>query len=210
MLHVKRGGQGQMMLLVMSLHPGRLSQRLSFSHHWHGLFRGKPFNSTLKVTVVSYIFTWILNLVHLNINSGGVLSFHCNRLSQMCGGGWWGAAVVQTTEVSSCFLPVLEAWSLKPEWAMFPLGAPEVGSFLRLPAPGGSRRPWLVATSLQPPPLCVPGPFLLERHPSAFVLWKHQSLDLKWKVKVKLLSHVQLFATPWTIAHGISQARVRE
>ena len=73
------------------LNPGGLSQRPSFSHHWHGLFRGKPFNSTLKVTVVSYIFTWILNLVHLNINSGGVLSFHCNRLSQMCGGGWWGA-----------------------------------------------------------------------------------------------------------------------
>ena len=38
---------------------------------------------------------------------------------------------------------------------------------------------------------------------------------LKWKVKVKSLSHVQLFATTWTAAyqapvHGISQARVLE
>ena len=38
----------------------------------------------------------------------------------------------------------------------------------------------------------------------------------KWKVKVKLLSHVWLIATPWTAAHqappsmGFSQARVLE
>ena len=28
--------------------------------------------------------------------------------------------------------------------------------------------------------------------------------------KVKLPSHVQLFVTPWTVAHGIFQARVLE
>lgn len=47
------------------LNPGRLSQRPSFSHHWHGLFRGKPFNSAIEVTtvtqnfihMVTYIFT---------------------------------------------------------------------------------------------------------------------------------------------------------
>ena len=39
---------------------------------------------------------------------------------------------------------------------------------------------------------------------------------MKVKVKVKLLSHVQLFATPWTVAHqaplsmGILQARILE
>ena len=32
----------------------------------------------------------------------------------------------------------------------------------------------------------------------------------KWKVKVKLLSHVWLLATPWTAAYGIFQARVLE
>ena len=35
----------------------------------------------------------------------------------------------------------------------------------------------------------------------------------KWKVKVKLLSHVQLFVTPWTTrlsVHGVFQARVLE
>ena len=39
----------------------------------------------------------------------------------------------------------------------------------------------------------------------------------KWKVKVKLLSSVQLFSTPWTVVasqaptiHGIFQARVLE
>ena len=32
----------------------------------------------------------------------------------------------------------------------------------------------------------------------------------KWIVKVKSFSCVQLFATPWTVAHGIFQARVLE
>ena len=33
--------------------------------------------------------------------------------------------------------------------------------------------------------------------------------ELKWKWKWELLSHVQLFATPWTV-HGILQARILE
>ena len=54
------------------------------------------------------------------------------------------------------------------------------------------------------------------------ILWEKSRLHLQRheyrpvKVKVKLLSHVQLFATPWTVAHqtpsvyGILQARILE
>ena len=34
------------------------------------------------------------------------------------------------------------------------------------------------------------------------------SLLLKWKWKWNLLSHIRLFATPWTTVHGILQARI--
>ena len=38
--------------------------------------------------------------------------------------------------------------------------------------------------------------------------WGQLIFTQKWKVKVKSLSCVQLFSTPWIVAHGIFQARV--
>ena len=39
----------------------------------------------------------------------------------------------------------------------------------------------------------------------------HRTITLQlFKVKVKSLSRVRLFATPWIVAHGIFQARVLE
>ena len=42
---------------------------------------------------------------------------------------------------------------------------------------------------------------ILTRYLYHFLFWYHPSKDLKWKWKVKSLSRVRLFATPWTVAY---------
>ena len=49
-----------------------------------------------------------------------------------------------------------------------------------------------------PPGSCVPG--ILQARALKWVAMSF-SRAWKWKVKVKSLSHVRLFATPWTVAH---------
>ena len=58
--------------------------------------------------------------------------------------------------------------------------------------------------------------FLYSSSVYSYHLFLISSVSVKVKVKVKSLSHVQLFATPWTVAyqptflHGILQARILE
>ena len=105
---------------------------------------------------------------------------------------------------------------------------PASGSFLisRLFASGGQSigaSAWVLPVNIQGWfPLGLTGLILLSRGRSRVVpnttVQKHQFsyMSLKWS-EVKSLSHVRLFATPWTVAyqapssiHGIFQARVLE
>ena len=73
-----------------------------------------------------------------------------------------------------------------------------------------------------PPPGHLPNPGIEHRSPALQAYYLPAELPGKpkvkakmfhffiWKVKVKSPSHVQLFETPWILAHGIFQTRVLE
>ena len=91
-------------------------------------------------------------------------------------------------------------------YSWFPLWFPRKNHFILF----NTTHPWSAAESLQScPTLCDPTDGSPPGSPVPGILqartleWVAISLSnaWKWKVKVKLLSHVQLFTTPWTAAY---------